>query len=149
MIQLKRKGEGFSVHVLYRLKPDVFGADQQTPIFFGGKIYGVIPGGELACLDPSGKLLWRSGTAQRFGLGPYVVVDGKMFVMNDTGVLTLVDLSANEYRQLCQAKVLDGHDTWAPIAVAGGRLLVRDMTRMVCLDIRAASSKTAQADGGQ
>jgi hypothetical protein len=40
------------------------------------------------------------------------------------------------FKLLAKAKVLEGHETWAPLAVAGGRLIVRDLQRMVCLDVR-------------
>jgi tripartite-type tricarboxylate transporter receptor subunit TctC len=39
------------------------------------------------------------------------------------------------YKQLAQAQVLKGHDCWGPLALAGTRLLARDLTRMVCLDV--------------
>ena len=42
------------------------------------------------------------------------------------------------YRQLAEAQVLDAHDSWAPMALADGRLIVRDYTRMVCLDVARA-----------
>jgi len=36
---------------------------------------------------------------------------------------------------LAQAQVLKGRESWAPLALAGGRLIVRDLTRMVCLEV--------------
>jgi hypothetical protein len=32
---------------------------------------------------------------------------------------------------------LAGPEAWAPLAIAGGLLLARDVTTMVCLDVRA------------
>jgi outer membrane protein assembly factor BamB len=29
----------------------------------------------------------------------------------------------------------DGHDSWGPMALVGGRLILRDLTRMICLDV--------------
>ncbi|GAG51327.1 unnamed protein product, partial [marine sediment metagenome] len=54
------------------------------------------------------------------------------------------------YVPLAQAKVLeDGHEAWGPLALAGGRLILRDLTRMVCLDLRAdRSAATSVASGG-
>jgi len=66
--------------------------------------------------------------------------------MNDTGRLTLAEASAEEYRQLAEANVLSGHDSWGPMAVAGGRLIARDLTRMVCLDISAEDKASKTAD---
>jgi outer membrane protein assembly factor BamB len=103
----------------------------------------------LACLSLSGEQLWTSGRQHRFGLGPYIISAREkwMWLLNDKGVLTLADLSGNRYRQLAQARVLQGHDSWAPLAIAGGRLLARDMTRMVCLDIRERAAAEARRDG--
>ena len=114
---------------------DVFGSIQQTPIFYEGHIYGVRPDEQLVCLDLKGKVLWTSTSAKKFGSGPYTIIDGLMYVMNDSGVLTLVQVGPSGYVQLAEAKVLDGHESWGPMAVAGGRLIVRDLTRMICLDI--------------
>lgn len=137
MIQLKEDSGRIKVIQLFKLKPDVFGSDQQTPIFYNGYIYGVRPDGQLVCLDINGKILWTSGTENRFGLGPYMIADGKIFVMNDTGLLTLVEASPDGYKQLAQAQVLNGHDSWGPMAMAGGRLILRDLTSMICLDVSA------------
>ena len=33
-------------------------------------------------------------------------------------------------------EILDGVDAWGPMALAGGRLLLRDSRRLVCVDLR-------------
>lgn len=134
MIRVKKSGGGFGVETLYALKPNVFGSDQQTPIYYKGNIYGVRPGGQLVCMDLSGKPVWDSGAA-RFGLGPFMIAGGMIYVMNDMGVLTLAAASPSGFRQLSQAKILNGPDAWGPMTMAGGRLIARDLTRMVCLDV--------------
>ena len=134
MLQISGGGGKFSVKTLYRLKPSVFGSDQQTPILYKGYIYGVIPGGQMVCLNLNGKQVWNSSGA-RFGLGPYLIADGKLFILNDTGVLTLAQASPSGYKQLAQAQILSGHDSWGPMAIAGGRLIARDLTRMVCVNV--------------
>ena len=91
----------------------------------------------MVCLDPSGRRMWRSGSTHRFGIGPYLVADGMIYVMNDSGLLTLVEASPEGYKQLAQSRVLKGHDSWGPLALAGGRLLARDLKPMVCLDVGA------------
>ena len=64
------------------------------------------------------------------------ISNGLIYVMNDTGLLTLIEATPAGYKQLAQSQVLTGYDSWGPMALAGGRLIVRDMTRMVCLDVR-------------
>ncbi|MHC4687930.1 MAG: PQQ-binding-like beta-propeller repeat protein, partial [Planctomycetota bacterium] len=56
-------------------------------------------------------------------------------VMNDSGVLTLVDATPSGYVEFGQAKVLDGIESWGPMAIVSGRLILRDLNRMICLDI--------------
>jgi len=136
MIRLVREGGSIRAEELFRLKHTVFGSDQQTPILLNNHIYGVAPSGELACIDLFGKLMWTSGRERRFGLGPYIAADGRIFALNDQeGVLRMIEATSAGYKELGAAKVLDGHDAWAPIALAGDRMLLRDSTKMVCLSL--------------
>ena len=113
----------------------VFGSMQHTPIFCNGYIYGVGMNKQLICLDLQGKPVWTSTSASTFGSGPYTIAGGLLYILNDSGVLTLVEAGSSGYVQLGQAKVLDGIESWGPMAIASGRLIVRDLNRMVCLDI--------------
>ena len=58
--------------------------------------------------------------------------------MNDAGKLSLMEDSATRFNLLAQAQVLKGRESWGPMALAGGRLLARDFTRLVCLDVCGA-----------
>jgi len=137
MLQLKQDGDTFAVETRYRLKPKVFDSPQHTPIFYDGNLFAVRSDGQLACADLGGKVLWTSGSAHKFGLGPYMVADGLIFVMNDKGVLTMAEATPAGFKPLAKATIFEkGHDAWGPMAIAGGRLILRDLTRMVCLDVR-------------
>jgi outer membrane protein assembly factor BamB len=135
MLQLTAQHGQVGVQTLFRLKPNQCSSDQQTPVFYKGYIYAVISGGMLVCLDTTGRQLWTSGAGHRFGLGPYMIAGGMLYLLDDTGTLTLAAATPAGFQQFAQAKVLDGHDAWGPMALAGGRLLVRDLTKMVCLDV--------------
>jgi outer membrane protein assembly factor BamB len=113
----------------------VFGSMQHTPIFYNGHIYGVGMDKQLICLDLEGKPVWTSTSVNTFGSGPYAIAGGLLYVLNDSGILTLVEAGSSGYVQLAKAKVLDGIESWGPMAIASGRLIVRDLTRMVCLDV--------------
>ncbi len=115
---------------------EVFGTMQQTPILYEDHIYGVGMDKQLACLDLQGNVLWRSSSVHTFGHGAYMIADDKLFIIDDDGLLTLVKPSPEGYQSLAQAQVFeDGNECWAPMAVASGRLIVRDLTRMVCLNV--------------
>jgi outer membrane protein assembly factor BamB len=135
MLRLTESGGTITAAREFLHPTSVFGSMQQTPICYQGHIYGVGMNRQLVCLDLQGNVVWSSTSANTFGSGPYVIAGGLLYVLNDTGVLTLVEPSPSGYAPLAKAKILDGRESWGPIAVASGRLIVRDLTRMVCLDV--------------
>lgn len=137
LLKLTENGGQISVEQVFKLKEGDFGAYQQTPIYYNGNIYGVVPSGQLVCLSPEGAILWKSGTQHRYGWDPYVIAGGMLYLLNEKGELSLVTASPQGFNLLTKAKVLDGVEPWGPLAVAGRRLLARDLTSMVCLDIGA------------
>ncbi len=148
MIRIAVENATYSVEALQTLKPEEgMASEQQTPIFYKGHLFCILPkdAGPLrnqfvSCHpDDCRRFVWTSGKTNRFGLGPYIVADGKFFILSDDGVLTVVRASTEEYIQLGQAKILDGVDAWGPLALVNGRLLARDSRRIVCVDLRAKS----------
>lgn len=129
--------------VVKRTKARIFGAEQHTPIWYDHHLYAVLPKPrqELICTDRDLNEIWRSGSEHKFELGPYVIGDGLIFAMNDEGLLSLIEATPEGFRLLSQAKVLAGPDSWGPMALVGGRLLLRDEFVMKCLDVRAAAGK--------
>jgi len=135
MLQLREDGGELRPEIVYRLPAKVFSSHQHTPIFYSGHIYGVIQDGQLVCLNLAGEQVWASGHTRRFGLGPYIMAQGLIYVLSDQGVLTLVEATPSGYKQLAQVKVLSGPEAFGVMALVGGRLLARDFTKMVCLDV--------------
>ena len=145
MLQLTSTNGTFSVEPLYEYAPkEGLACEQQTPLFWNGYLFGIVPkdGGanrnQLICVSPddSRKIVWTSGKENRFGLGPYFIADNKMFILSDNGTLTIARPSTEKYIQLEQVKVIeDGHDAWAPFALADGYLLLRDSKTMICIDL--------------
>ncbi len=138
MLQLADLDGKIAVQPVFKLKAEVFGSEQQTPIFYDGYIYGIRPDRQLVCLNLNGEVLWTSPSTNRFGprgLGPYTIVNGMIYILDDAAVLTLVDATPSGYIQRACAKVMDGIEAWAPMAVAADRLILRDMNKMICLDI--------------
>jgi outer membrane protein assembly factor BamB len=133
MLRVAKTTAGWTAKQEFRLGPEIFGSDQQTPILYMGHLYGVRPGGELVCLDLDGKPRWTSGTAGRFGTAPYLIADGKIVLLNDQGTLTLAEVSDQAYKPLGSKPVLKGPEAWGPMALAGDLLLVRDANVLECL----------------
>ena len=111
----------------------------QTPILYQGHILGVRKrgGGQLVCMDLQGIEVWNSGR-ERFGHGPYLIADGLILALSSNGRLVMAEASTTEFRLLGSYQAFEnGHDAWGPMVPVSGRLILRDMTRMVCLDIAA------------
>ena len=67
-----------------------------------------------------------------------LLADGSIFQLDgDTGELYLIEADPAAYRQLAKAKVLaaNGKMAWAPMALSDGKLIVRDLHQMKCLDV--------------
>lgn len=143
MFKVSLDGGNFSINQLYTLDKKIFACEQHTPIFYKGFLYTVLPADagaskrQAVCMDPDRKIAWSSGSSEKFGLGPFMLADNKILIMEDNGVLTMIKATETGYSKLAQAKVLDGKEAWAPMALADGRLLVRDYGKMNCLDLRA------------
>jgi outer membrane protein assembly factor BamB len=145
MIQLKSLDGKFSVEVLRVYLPkDGLACEQQTPIYLMDHLFGIEPKdagalrNQLVCFDPSDvtKEVWSSGQTVRFGLGPYIIADKKMYVLSDDGTLTIVRPDIKKYIQLDQVKLFEGQDAWGPLAVADGYMVLRDSKTLFCLDLR-------------
>lgn len=122
---------------VFRLDARTFGATQHTPVWYRGHLYGIRADGRLVCLDRQGTVVWESPPGTRFGLGPLMIADGLILALDDSARLTLADAVPTRYQPLASAALMDGHEAWAPLALAGGHLLARDLTRMVCLQLAA------------
>jgi outer membrane protein assembly factor BamB len=135
MLQLEQIDGRIDPKVMFELGAEVFGSDQQTPIYYKGHIYGVRPDKQLVCMDTQGKIIWTSGSQNKYGLGPYIIANGMIYILDDDSLLSLIEATPEKFNKLAQAKVLEGHESWGPPALVAGRLLVRDLTTLVCLDV--------------
>jgi len=143
LLRVKKEADRYVAQTVFTLGPEVFGATQHTPVFYRDHIYGVRADGKFVCLDLEGKPIWTSESGQQFGLGPFLVADGVIIALNDSGLLRLIEATPEKYRLLAQAQILKGHESWGPMALAGGRLIARDLTRMICLEVGKRGSLTS------
>ena len=147
LFEVTRREPGFAVALVQRLDKTVFACEQHTPVFYRDHLYTVLPADagvtrkQAVCMDAAGRVVWTSGGGDRFGLGPFMVVDGKLLILEDNGTLTMAQATPDRYTRLARAKVLGGKEAWAPMAFADGRLLVRDYGMMRCLDLGKGSAR--------
>jgi outer membrane protein assembly factor BamB len=138
MFRVKRDGEAFHAEKIFDWDESEWNSEVHTPIIHNGHLFGVgkKKRGLFTCLDFDGKQIWNSRDHAAFGLGSYLLADGMFFVLEGkTGMLRLIEADATRYHELARAPVLAGHDVWAPMALADGKLVLRDMAQMKCIDV--------------
>jgi outer membrane protein assembly factor BamB len=154
IIQIRRQGKAWVAEEVASLPAPTAGwnSEVHTPILHRGKVYGIgkKSRGLWTCLNLDGEELWTSRGMASFGLGGYLLVDEKFIVLEDrTGIVRMLDASANEYRELASAKLIEGPEVWAPPVVSHGKLLVRGLSKLVCVDISDRSGEEAVALSGE
>lgn len=152
MYKVEKGASGFSARKLFSLTSSQFSSEAHTPILFQNHLFGVSSKtkGRFTCLSLDGKIVWQSpvvsGNAQEsrtFNLGGFLLADGLFFVLDgNTGMLRLLEANTGDYKEIASAQVLSGEDVWGPMALSEGKLVIRDMSQMVCLQVgRAGGSK--------
>jgi outer membrane protein assembly factor BamB len=143
MIKVEKKEGGFSVKEVFKTENAATQIEQpvfvNNHLFVGGTVKTSRRG--LICLDLEGNVKWDSGTASGapvFNDLNMIAVDGMLIGLDgDSGMLYLIEASPTAFKQLAAAKVLaEKGQTWAPIALSDGKLLVRDHTVMKCLNLK-------------
>jgi outer membrane protein assembly factor BamB len=145
MFQVEKGAAGFSARKLFSLTSTQFNSEAQTPILFQNHLFAVSSKtrGRFTCLNLDGKVVWQSPvvsgnaeTSRTFGLGTFMLADGMFFILDgNTGMLRLVEASTKEYIELASAQILNGEDVWGPMALSDGKLIIRDMSQMVCIQV--------------
>lgn len=126
------------------------GAQVHAPLLHDGHLYllanenwNVQPNrraeGGLLCLGLDGQEKWRSGSTPYFGLGNAILAGDHILVQDgDDGTLRVVKASPKGYEQVAEAKVFGeprsrSEQMWAPMALAGERLLLRSQDVLLCV----------------
>ncbi len=133
-------GNQMMVQAAVQVTPDIWNSEIHTPIVYEGHFFGVgrHKRGLFSCLTAQGEVVWTSEGQASFEQGSYILADGMFFVLEGkTGRLRLLEARTDEYRELANAQILGGHDVWGPMALSDGKLVMRDMRQMVCLDVKS------------
>lgn len=144
MMQLTESNGKIKADSIKSFKPGSgLSSEQQTPVLLDGHLFGIMPKdaksyrNQLVCVkaDDPANVVWTSGSESRFGLGPYILADDKFYLLNDDATLYIIKKSFKGYEELDKIKLFEGHDAWAPLAIADGFMLLRDSKKLICIDI--------------
>ena len=136
MIKVEKKADGsYGVTELFK-NPD-FGSHTQPPILYNGHFYAQYTTNErsdgLVSMSMDGKVNWRTGEEPPFVRGGAVLADGLLLATDGNTMVYLIEPSPAAFKPLASAVLLDPGENWAPLALADGKLLIRDHKNLKCL----------------
>ncbi len=147
LLRIKKDGASYAFDELFHIER---GAQVHTPLVHGEHLYLLVnenwneprnrrAEGGLLCLGLDGKERWRTGETPYFGRGNAILVGDRLVIQDGfDGVLRVVRASPEGYEQLAEVALFaanggsDGQ-MWAPMALAGGRLLLRSQEELLCV----------------
>ncbi len=139
MIEISRKGEAFDVQELFLTKEA--GSKMHPGVLHENYLYLNHTGNpnQLKCLSLDGRVMWEKASAPGFELGALILVNGLIINQNGkNGDVYLIEPSQEGYKELGKASFFNSKKSqaWAPLAFSQGFLIVRDMEKMVCVDLQ-------------
>ncbi len=146
MIKIEKKADGtYNANELYK-NPE-FGAHTQPPVLVNGYFYAQYSTNErkdgLVCMSMDGQVKWITRRAPLFDKGGMILADGLLLITDGASKLYLVEPDPSAFKPVATAELLNGDagdqrfptQNWAPLALANGRLLIRDQSRLMCVRV--------------
>ncbi len=136
MIKVQKKAVG-GYEVAELFKNVNFGSHTQPPILYKDHFYAQYTINErsdgLVCMSMDGQVKWKTGDEPPFNKGGAVLVDGLLLAVDGSTRLYLIDPDPSGFKPLASADLLESGENWAPLAIADGKLLIRDQKQMKCV----------------
>ncbi len=88
------------------------------------------------CVDLSGNVKWKTGRKPLFDKGGFILADDMIISSDGEKMLYLIEPNPKEFRVLAKAELLDTKQSWAPLALSDGKLLIRDQKQMKCILVK-------------
>ncbi|MCB0287764.1 MAG: hypothetical protein KDE57_13990, partial [Calditrichaeota bacterium] len=101
-------------------------------VLLDGFLYG-FDNKNLKCINAlTGEEQWAN---RDFGKGSVILADDKLYVQGENGQIALVKATPTGYTELGRHTALTGR-CWTIPALANGKLYVRNMSELVCYDVK-------------
>jgi outer membrane protein assembly factor BamB len=153
MIKVEKKTDG-SYGTSELFTTEEFGDQTKRPILHGGFFYAQYGTNSrrdgLVCMGMDGTIQWKTKREPDFNKGSMILADGLILATDGAKSLYLIEPDPSGFKPLASAALLGEEGTrsqgiaqriggtiqnWAPIALSGGRLLLRDHSRMMCVKV--------------
>jgi outer membrane protein assembly factor BamB len=124
-------------------------SDISSPVIVDGFIYCCHGGPDyntayLRCLDlKTGQMRWEEHLSTGSGADSISLIsaDGKLFILNEKGILSIAEANPEKYTEISRGDVLLGKKMirkfWMPPVLSGGRIYCRNLPgELICIDVR-------------
>jgi outer membrane protein assembly factor BamB len=138
MIQVEKMNDGkYNVKELFNHND--FGDHTKPPILYNNYFYAQFSTNSkrdgLCCMSMDGKVMWKTMRDPFFDKGSMILADGLILATDGRKTLYLIQPDPSGFKPLASADLLGEGQNWGPIALADGRLLIRDQSRMLCVRV--------------
>ena len=152
MIRVDKKADGaFEATELFRTTD--FGSQNLPPILHNGYFYAMYRTNSkregFVCMNKNGEIMWKTGRNPDFDRGSMILVGGLILATDGMQTLYLIEPDPTGFKAISQTAILreggvptvgmsvfgGSTQNWAPIALADGKLLIRDQSRLICLKV--------------
>lgn len=138
MLEIVKEGEDFEVRELFLTEEA--GCKMHPAVHYKDHLYLNHNGNpnQMMCLNMEGEVVWEKRSAPGFEMGAMIMVDGLILNQNGkNGDIHLIEPSPEGYKELGKASFFSSakSQAWAPLAFSQGKLIIRDLEKMVCIDL--------------
>jgi hypothetical protein len=140
MIQVSKKSDGtFETAELFTNLD--FGDQTKAPLLHNGYFYAMYRTNQkregMMCMDMNGNIMWKTGRNPDFERGSMILADGLILATDGMTSLYLIEPNPTTFTQISKAVIMPGSgmQNWSPIALADGKLLMRNQNKMYCLKV--------------
>ncbi len=155
MIKVEKKPDGsYGTTELFTTRE--FGDQTKPPVQYKGHFYAQYGTNSrrdgMVCMSMEGKILWKTKRSPDFNKGSMILADGLILATDGAQTLYLIEPDPAGFKPLASAKILaEGgsgsendpmasrvggrNQNWGPMALADGKLLIRDQARMQCVKV--------------
>tara|TARA_R110002050_G_scaffold96960_3_gene201669 strand:+ start:1570 stop:2886 length:1317 start_codon:yes stop_codon:yes gene_type:complete len=154
MIRVEKQADG-SYITTELFRTEEFGDQTKTPLLYEGHFYAQYGTNNkrdgLTCMNMEGEIMWKTKRDPDFNKGSMILADGLILATDGSNTLYLIEPDSAAFKPLAKAELLGSVSTsdensiasrvggrtqnWAPIALAEGKLLIRDQRRMLCVKV--------------
>ena len=154
MLKVEKEADGsYAAAELFRTKQ--FGDQTKPPVLYKGNFYAEYGTNDrrdgMVCMSMDGQILWKTKRSPDFNKGSIILADGLILASDGARSLYLVEPNPSEFKQLASAELFPEaaagsendiasrvggrNQNWAPMALADGKLLIRDQTQLKCVKV--------------